>query len=164
MDREAPARAAALAACLRAETFRFQGHGTRWRPRVLVSRPCTTLLVLHAEDLVTSAHFQTSNQKFQENRASRKYKSMQACVRPGMCVCVNVRAGDLWGLSSSASSLSLLARRMNGLLSGLPQPLLLLRLKLPFFFPVLPLFASELSYLATRSSSAATLSSSLPFH
>ena len=44
-----------------------------------------------------------------------------------VCVCVSVcpLPSDLWGLSSSASSLSLLAWRMNGPLSALPQPLLL---------------------------------------
>lgn len=72
-------------------------------------------------------------------------------------VCVCVLPSDLWGLSSSASSLSLLAWRMNGPLSALPQPLLLLSLslKLPFFFSILPfLFVSALSYLPTCSSSA----------
>lgn len=91
-----------------------------------------------------------------------------ACVAMNVFYCVYVCAlpSDLWGLSSSASSLSLLAWRMNGPLSALPQPLLLLSLslKLPFFFSVLPfLFASALSYLPTCSSSARTLSSSLPF-
>lgn len=83
----------------------------------------------------------SKNQKIQANQESRKHKSMQVCVCAPLraCVCVNVRASDLWGLSSSASSLSLLARRMNGLLSGLPPPLLQLPLKLPFFFSsVLP--------------------------
>lgn len=41
--------------------------------------------------------------------------------------------GDLWGLSSSASSLSPLAWRMNGPLSARPQPPPLVSLKLPFF-------------------------------
>lgn len=74
-----------------------------------------------------------------------------------VCMCVCVLPSDLWGLSSSASSLSLLAWRMNGPLSALPQPLLLLSLslKLPFFFSILPfLFVSALSYLPTCSSSA----------
>lgn len=85
------------------------------------------------------------------------------CVCARMCVYIYMCAlpSDLWCLSSSASSLSLLAWRMNGPLSALLQPLLLaLSLKLPFFFSVLPF---SLSYLPTCSSSACTLSSSLPF-
>jgi len=98
------------------------------------------------------------------------------CVCACVCVCVCVFAeSDLWGLSSTASSLSLLAWRMNGPLSTLPQPLLLvslslalslshtlsLSLKLPFFLSVLP----SLYYLISphAPSSACTLSSSLPF-
>lgn len=53
---------------------------------------------------------------------------------------------DLWGLSSSASSLSPLAWRMNGPLSALPHPPPLRSLKLPFFFSVLP-FWFHLHYL-----------------
>lgn len=65
-----------------------------------------------------------------------------------VCLCVRVCAlnSDLWGLSSSASSLSPLAWRMNGPLSALPQPPLLRSLKLPFFFSVLP-FWFHLQYL-----------------
>ena len=61
-----------------------------------------------------------------------------------VCECVSVwvcAAGDLWPLSSSASSLSLVAWRMNGPLSALPQPLPLVSLSLklpPFFSSVLP--------------------------
>lgn len=61
------------------------------------------------------------------------------CMHKCVWVCVCVLPSDLWGLSSSASSLSLLAWRMNGPLSALPQPLLLaLSLKLPFFFSAPP--------------------------
>lgn len=89
---------------------------------------------------------------------------LHACVCECMCVCECVLPSDLWGLSSSASSLSLLAWRMNGPLSALPQPLLLVSLSNYLSSsPPSPLFTSVLSYLPTCSSSACTLSSSLPF-
>ncbi len=84
----------------------------------------------------------------------------------GMCVwaCVSVLPSDLWGLSATASSLSPLAWRMNGPLSALPQPLLLVSLSNYLSSSLSsPLFTSALSYLPTCSSSACTLSSSLPF-